>query len=351
MIPTRLLASGIHLPAIFAMSASAAFVFHSSFLYERWLSDTLADLLGWYAGAFALVLLGIFVGLGLLLSFMGRMPGLFALILFLFFLPSLYAHSSLDWLQFADLDVEPNVTEASLVSLGVIILTAYLLIRTMLWISDAEQDFQRRGADAGEVREASFFSVVLLIVALGVATGVGLALAFSAEPIGGFLQGSLGGVPAQQIEVVEKLKESGLGDNLSEQQIGRLADAVMVKPFFSQDISCDCPAQMGHHDVYILLKGLVTLDREHEDHHHVIEVESKGSAFDFGPLLGADYDYVAARAIEGVEVLALDSQKLLELFDKDPVLGLGFTRNMGRLMVAQMGKQLDQQLDLEPDHR
>ena len=107
MIPTRLLASGIHLLAIFAMSASAAFVLHSSSLHEWWLNDV-AGLLGWDAGAFAFLLLGIFVGQGLFLSFMRRMPGLFALILFLFFVPSLYSHSSLDWLQFANLDREPK---------------------------------------------------------------------------------------------------------------------------------------------------------------------------------------------------------------------------------------------------
>ena len=148
-------------------------------------------------------------------------------------------------------------------------------------------------------------------------------------------------------ETVETLRESGLADSLSEQQIGRLAEACMVKAFYSAGIACDCPAQVGHHDVYILLEGLVTLNRQHEDHHHVIEVGIKGSAFNFGPLMGADYDYVAARAIEGVQLLTMDSQKPLQFFDKDPALGLAFTRNMGRLMVTQMGRQLDQQLDLE----
>ena len=195
MMPVRLLAFIIHLVAIVAMSASTTFVFQSSFFYERWLNDTLTELWGWDTRTFALVLWGIFLGQGLLLSFMGRMAGLFALFLFLFFLPSLYAHSSLDWLRFADLNVEPNVTQTGLVSLGVIILTGYLLIRTVLWMSDAQQDSRRRRADASEVQEAFFFSLVLLLVTLGIATGAGLALAFSAEPIGEFLDGLMGDVP------------------------------------------------------------------------------------------------------------------------------------------------------------
>ena len=198
MIPTRLLASGIHLLAIFVMSASAALVHHSSSL-DEWRLNDLAGLMGLDVGAFAFLLLGFFVGKGLFLSFMKRMPGLFALILFLFFLPSLYGHSSLDWLQFAGLDVEPKTSETSLVSLGVIILAAYLLIRIVLWMSDAEQDSQRRGADASQSREAFFFSLVILVATLSVAVGVGLVLAFSAGPIGEFLQGLLGDIPFEAL--------------------------------------------------------------------------------------------------------------------------------------------------------
>lgn len=201
MIPTRLIASGIHILAIVAMSAYTAFLFNSSLMYERWLSDVFPSLLLWDTATTISVSFAIFSGVGLLLSLIGRRPGLFALIPFLFFLPSLYANSSLDWLQFADLDVEPNITQTNLVSLGVVMLTGYVLIRMVFWMSDAEQDLRRRGVDAGEVREALLLSLVILLVTLGIATGAGLALAFSAEPIGEFLQSLMRDVPFSVLTV------------------------------------------------------------------------------------------------------------------------------------------------------
>ena len=59
------------------------------------------DNLGWDRAALAWTLFGVLVSEGLLLSFLGHWPGLYTLFLFLFFLPSLYTHSSLGWLEFA----------------------------------------------------------------------------------------------------------------------------------------------------------------------------------------------------------------------------------------------------------
>ena len=61
MTPVRLLVPIIHLAAILTMSATAAYVFSTSFVFERWLADLLQSTLEWEKAAGARVLFGGFV--------------------------------------------------------------------------------------------------------------------------------------------------------------------------------------------------------------------------------------------------------------------------------------------------
>jgi hypothetical protein len=191
----RLLISGIHVVAIFTMSASAVYVVSSSFVFERWLEQPLMDILGRDRAALAWALFGILVTVGLLLSFLGHLPGLYTLFLSLFFLPSLYAHSSLGWLEFAGLEVEPTQPGAVVGALGVGLMASYLIIRMGTWIRDMERDLRQRNADARDIRAVFYFTTGLLVVTLSLATGLGLVLAISVESTGGFLSGLLGRIP------------------------------------------------------------------------------------------------------------------------------------------------------------
>jgi hypothetical protein len=191
----RLLISGIHILAIITMSASAAYLISYSFAFERWLEQPLMNTLGWDRAALAWTLFGILVIEGLLVSFLGHWPGPYTLFLSLFFLPSLYAHGSLGWLEFAGLEVEPTQSGAVVGALGVGLMASYLIIRMGTWIRDLERDWRQRNADARDILAAFYFTTGLLLVTLSLATGLGLGLAFSVEFTGGFLSGLLGRIP------------------------------------------------------------------------------------------------------------------------------------------------------------
>ena len=178
-----------------AMSTSAVYLASSSFAFERWPGQLLMDALGGNRGALAWALFGLFASEGLLLSFLGHRPGLYTLFLFLLLLPSLYTHSSLRWLEFAGLKVEPAQSEAVVGALGVGLVTGYLVIRMGIWISNMERDFQRRNASASDLRAAFCLSTGLLLVTLGLATGLGLVLAISMESAGKLFSGFLGSIP------------------------------------------------------------------------------------------------------------------------------------------------------------
>lgn len=191
----RLLLYGIHILAIITMSASSAYLISSSFVFERWLEKPLMDTLGWDSSALAWLLFGLFTTEGLMLSFLGHWPGLYTLFLFLFFLPSLYAHSSLGWLEFAGIEVEAALSKTVVGALAVSLIAGYLMIRMALWIGDTQRDFQQRNADPNDLRAAFYFSASILLVVLGLATGLGLGLAISVESTGIFLSDIFGRIP------------------------------------------------------------------------------------------------------------------------------------------------------------
>ena len=195
MTLSRLLTYGIHILTIITMSASSAYLISSSFVFERWLEEPLLDTLGWNSAALAWTLFGLFAAEGLMLSFLGHWPGLYTLFLFLLFLPSLYAHSSLGWLEFAGLEVEAALSKAVVGALAISLTASYLMIRMAMWIGNTQRDFQQRNADPNELRSTFYFSASILLVVLGLATGLGLGLAFSVESTGSILSDLFGSVP------------------------------------------------------------------------------------------------------------------------------------------------------------
>ncbi|MBI2855476.1 MAG: hypothetical protein HYX93_01345 [Chloroflexi bacterium] len=197
----RAIASGLHLLAIFAMSGSAAYLFPSSFVFGRWLEEPSREALGWNSTSLAWALFGVFVSEGLLLSFLGRRPGLFTFLLALFLLPSLYAHSSLQWLEFAGIDVEPAHSEALVSTLGTVLVAGYLLCRTGLRISDMEQDLKRRNALATDIHPAVYFSLALLLGSLATGVAVGMGLAYTVEPVEGFLEDLMERAPLEVLTI------------------------------------------------------------------------------------------------------------------------------------------------------
>ena len=195
MTPVRLLVPIIHLAAILTMSATAAYVFSTSFVFERWLADLLQSTLEWEKAAGARVLFGGFVFGGVLLSFLGHRPGLFALLLVPFLLPAVYAQSWLQWLEFAGLDVEAGLSANRVGVLGIVLMASYLSIRMGLWLANEERDLRQRKARVSDVQGVYMFSFAVLIVSIGIAAGLGLSLVYVLKSEQGLLGGVFGRVP------------------------------------------------------------------------------------------------------------------------------------------------------------
>ena len=191
----KLLVSGIHILAVLIMSASAAYIISHSFAYERWLEKPLMEAFGWNRAALAWTLFGVFSAEGLLLSFLGRAPGFYTLLLFLFFLPSLYAHSSLSWLEFVGIEVDATQSKVAVGALSICLIASYLTIRMVRWMDDMQLDLQRRKASSEDARGAFYFSAIVLSITVVISASVGLVLAVSVESAGDFLSAIFGNIP------------------------------------------------------------------------------------------------------------------------------------------------------------
>jgi signal-transduction protein with cAMP-binding, CBS, and nucleotidyltransferase domain len=142
-----------------------------------------------------------------------------------------------------------------------------------------------------------------------------------------------------QNELVKVLRKHEMFWDVPEEALGNLSNACHVKTFRDEEIVCRCPD--AHHDAFVVVSGVVGLTRRGESLEHVLDLAGPGTVFNIEGLVGMEPDRRAARAAGEVKLVALDAQRLSETFQHEPSVGYPVLRNLARLTVTQLYRQID----------
>lgn len=139
-------------------------------------------------------------------------------------------------------------------------------------------------------------------------------------------------------DLAQAVLGSGLFTGLPGRAIHLLTPALRVKKFADEEIVCHCPD--AAHDAFVVLSGTVAVTRLIDDLDYVVDLSGRGAVFNVAQLLDVDMRHAGARAAGAVSLIAVDSAALRRLIDENREIGLALIRNLGRLLAAQMDRQL-----------
>lgn len=132
----------------------------------------------------------------------------------------------------------------------------------------------------------------------------------------------------------------GLCEGVPKDKLEKLFPACNIEEITDDEIVCHCAAELAHHDAFLVLDGKVAIKYRQGVLEHVLELAGYGALFNISNLVGWQGDDVGARALGRAEILAIDTEKLLKLFEDDPSIGYRMTRNLARLLMEQHKKHL-----------
>lgn len=130
---------------------------------------------------------------------------------------------------------------------------------------------------------------------------------------------------------------------LSPETLTRLVPMFRVKEFSDEEIVCHCPD--AKHDAFTVLDGKVALTYARGDDLHVVDLEGTGGVFNTAPLFDAPSNHLGARALNRVQVLAIDTEALKPALMKDAQSGYTIARNLGRLTLLQSDRLIQRLTD------
>ncbi|MBI4298940.1 MAG: cyclic nucleotide-binding domain-containing protein [Chloroflexi bacterium] len=146
---------------------------------------------------------------------------------------------------------------------------------------------------------------------------------------------------AQNLEAL--LHGFPLFEHLEPGQLAKLIPAVRFKGFKDEEIVCHCPD--AFHDAFVLFNGVVAVSRKKGEILHVLHLEKPGAVFNIGPLVGLGQEEAGVRALGNVEIVALDTQMLKPMLERDPKLGFALACNLSRLALNQLQRQIERYLE------
>lgn len=140
---------------------------------------------------------------------------------------------------------------------------------------------------------------------------------------------------------LQSLSEHHLFAGLKPDQVGKLFGSLMVEDFKDEEIVCRCPAQIAHHDAFLVLSGKVAIKLRTGSVEHVLDLAGFGTIFNIEGLLELTRQDIGARALGAVELMMIDVEKLLKYFSQESEAGYLIMRNLARLSVEQHRKYLE----------
>ena len=150
--------------------------------------------------------------------------------------------------------------------------------------------------------------------------------------------------PAYREQLLSAIATHGLFAGLPHRKVEGLFPACLLEQYQDEEIVCRCPAEVAHHDAFLVLNGKVAVKYRLGDAEHVMELAGFGTLFNVGGVVEAKGDDVGARALGPVVLMMMDAEKLGQMFAEDPSVGYVVVRNLTKLLMEQHRKYLERYL-------
>jgi hypothetical protein len=182
---------------IAAMGAIGAYAFLASSAYNAVNDYGQAHHVG-FLPYLPLIIWGFITAFGLLnIVLLNRGSGVFTWIIAIFYLPSLLAHNTVDWPGITGSGFKLTTTLGfySLLTLGVLIITGYVILNYLRFFKAAEHSMKARQANPEDVESINGFSNLALFVAVCAAVAATVLVAFLARGLETLVLGAIRAMP------------------------------------------------------------------------------------------------------------------------------------------------------------
>lgn len=99
-------------------------------------------------------------------------------------------------------------------------------------------------------------------------------------------------------------------------------------------------------EFYLLVHGMVALEIMTQGTQHRVQTLHAGDEFGFSALLSEKRKVLQARALDRVDVLVFDGQKLMEAFKADPAFGMAIMVRLVGVVSERLSAAREQLLDM-----
>ncbi len=145
---------------------------------------------------------------------------------------------------------------------------------------------------------------------------------------------------AQDVEALRQvLKSSQLFGSLEQEDMDSCVPYARVKTFEDEEITCECPD--ANHDAFVVINGAVALTFTIGSLTQTVNMIGLGTVFNTQHLLGLAQRYYGGRAVGRVVVIALDTAKLVALFESHTRLGYPVIKTLAALQLSQRDRELE----------
>lgn len=140
----------------------------------------------------------------------------------------------------------------------------------------------------------------------------------------------------------EEALRYGMFGGAAPKKLDDLVPALRIKEFQDEPIECHCSD--ARHEAFIILEGKAAATRKLGPVEHIVDLVGFGAMFKMGGLVGHEDRFSGARALGPTKVIAIDTELMNRALAANGDLGYICMKNLGRLMMMSMERQLDRHL-------